>query len=184
MFRLLGKVVLKIWGFRVTGVIPRHLNKKIFAVVPHTSNWDFILGIATRLAHKFEVQYVAKSSLFKWPYGWFFKALGGIPVNRKKSTNFVDSVVEEIGRREKVSIAIAPEGTRKKVKKLKSGFYYIAKLSGIPIVLVKFDYQNKEVHFGEPFYPSDNEKEDLDYIYKYFEGVLGKIPKYSFGADI
>ena len=74
---------------------------------------------------------------------------------------------------------IAPEGTRKKVDKFKTGFYHIARLAGVPIVLTKFDWKNKIVDFGEIFYPTGDETKDLTYIWNYFKGVEGKIPELS-----
>jgi 1-acyl-sn-glycerol-3-phosphate acyltransferase len=181
MIKWICGILLKIWGFKITGIDPNQIKKKIYVVVAHTSNWDFPLGILTKGYAGLDVKYVAKASLFKWPYGWFFRALGGIPVDRSKSNNFVSSVANAIKSKDQISIALAPEGTRKKVDKLKSGFYYIAKEANVPIIPTKWDFKNKEVHFGEPFYPSDDEIKDLAFFDDYFKDVVGKIPEKSFG---
>lgn len=178
---LVGKVIFKTFGWKVDGEVPYHLPKKLYVVIPHTSNWDFPLGIALKMYKNMEVGFIGKKSLFKWPFGWFFRWLGGIPVNRKKTQGFIDSVVEAINQEERFSMSIAPEGTRGKVKKLKSGFYHIATKANIPIVYVKFDWQHKTVVFDKPRHVTGTIEEELAYIESYFDGVLGAIPKNSFG---
>jgi len=176
MIRIFCSLILKIWGFKQTGKYPQDIPKKLYIVYPHTSNWDFPLGILMKGAIPMDVRYVAKDSLFKWPYGFIFRALGGIPVDRKKRTNFVDMMVSLYKKYDRLSFAIAPEGTRKKVDKWKTGFYYIAVRAEIPIILVKFDYKNKEVHFSEPFFPTGDFDKDMQFIAKHFQGTIGKNP--------
>lgn len=156
------------------------VKKKIFAVIPHTTNWDFPVGVLLKGADKMNVQWVGKSSLFKWPYGWFFKALAGIPVDRSKKTNFVDAVVNKINEEDKISICVAPEGTRKPVLKLKSGFYWMAHKANVPLILTAFNWKEKEVEYSEPFWVSGNYEEDLPKIMAFFEGKLGKIPEFGY----
>jgi 1-acyl-sn-glycerol-3-phosphate acyltransferase len=181
MIKWICGLLLKIWGFKITGIDPNKIKKKVYVVVAHTSNWDFLLGILTKGYMGLDVQYVAKSSLFKWPYGWFFRMFGGIPVDRSKSNNFVEAVAEAIKKYDKISVSVAPEGTRKKVDKLKSGFYYIAKAANVPIVPVKFDFKNKVVDFGNPFTTTDDSEKDLMYFNDYFKDTVGKIPENSYG---
>ena len=183
MVKILASLVLKLLGFKITGQYPHHLKKKIIAVIPHTSNWDFPLGILVKWSLGAKINYIGKSSLFKMPYGWLFRSLGGIPVDRTKSSNTVQAIADTYDREEALTIAIAPEGTRKKVEKLKRGFYYIAKLAKIAIIFVKFDYQNKSIHFSTPYHPTDNEVDDWNYINSYFDGVHGKNPEKSFGHN-
>ena len=139
MFRLLAKWVLKLIGWKVVGQFPHHLDKYLIIAIPHTSNWDFPLGILIRTSLDIDIRFIGKSSLFKPPFGFLFRWLGGIPVNRLSRNNFVDKMVEVIQREDKFITVIAPEGTRAKAKKLKSGFYYIAKGAEIPIVMIQFD---------------------------------------------
>ena len=179
----LSKAILKLLGFRVTGNIRDKHKKKITVVVPHTSNWDFPLGLLVKSSIGMKANYIGKNSLFKPPFGWIFKALGGIPVDRSKSSNTVKSIVEAFRKSDEMNIAIAPEGTRKKVKHLKRGFYYIAKSAEIPIILVKFDYKNKEVHFSEPYFPTEDEAADWLYLENYWNGIEGKIPEKSYGYN-
>ncbi len=177
----ISRWILKLLGWKITGIVPNHIPKCIIIVVPHTSNWDFPLGLLVRSASQFKSNFIGKSSLFTWPFGYIFKALGGIPVDRSKSNNFVDSVVQVYKEREEIKVAIAPEGTRKKANRLKTGFYYIALGAEIPIVMVKFDYKHKEVNFAPEFYPSGDKEKDFKVINDHFKGVEGKIKSYSYG---
>jgi 1-acyl-sn-glycerol-3-phosphate acyltransferase len=181
MMSALSKFILKIVGWKITGRVPHNLKKNMLIVIPHTSNWDFPLGLLARSAAKIKVKFVAKHTLFKPGIGWFFKALGGIPVDRSKRGNTVQAMADLYDNRDELSIVIAPEGTRKKVDKLKRGFYFIAKTAKVPIIPIKFDFRVKEVHFGDPFYPTDDERADLDFFEHYFDGVEGKVSENSYG---
>jgi hypothetical protein len=121
---------------------------------------------------------MGKASLFKPPFGFFFRWLGGIPVDRSKNHNLVSATVEAFKREPRIHLVIAPEGTRKKVEKFKTGFYHIARLAGVPICLCKFNFETKEVFFDPNlFYPTDNEAADMDFIWNYFKGVKGGNPE-------
>jgi 1-acyl-sn-glycerol-3-phosphate acyltransferase len=174
---------MKLWGFKITGKIDAFPKKVMFTVIPHTSNWDFPLGIFTRSILGLHLKFIAKDSLFKPPHGFIFRWLGGIPIDRSKSNNYVDAVVDTINQYDDLSIAIAPEGTRKKVDKLKSGFYWIAHKANIPLVLVKFDFGHKEVNFSEPFFTTGDYEKDLIYINNHFKGVKGKNPELGYGIE-
>lgn len=182
MMSQISRWILNMLGWKIINRIPPNLKKYIIAVVPHTSNWDFPLGLLVRSALGLKTGFVGKSSLFKPPYGWIFYWLGGQPVDRSKRTNYVDQVAEVFQKREEFSMTIAPEGTRKKVDKLKTGFYYIAKKAEIPIILCKFDAGNKTIDLSEPFYPGNDSAKDIEYIENYFKGVRGLKPKNSFGV--
>lgn len=187
MGKLSSKVsgkILHILGWTVSGIEnQKKLPKKVFAVVPHTSNWDFALGLLLRQSVGLETYYLGKKILFRPPWGFLFRWLGGYPVDRSQHHQLVDSIVDIFDQRESFAITIAPEGTRRKVRSLKTGFYYIAKKAAIPIILTKFDAANKHISFSEPFYPTANTEEDLRYIEHYFSGVLGINPQKSFFAD-
>lgn len=184
MLKTLSQFILnKIWGWKIIGTIPDDLKKSILIVIPHTSNWDFPLGILVRTVIEKDIKFLAKSSLFKPLYGWLFKALGGYPVDRSKNNNMVDAVVDIFNNKEAFSIQIAPEGTRSKVDHLKTGFYYISLKAKVPLILTKFDYEHKQVVFSSPFYPTGNKEADFEFIYDYFRGVKGKHPEKSFLYD-
>ena len=180
MLSKISAFILKILGWEIVGQWP-DVKKFVLIVIPHTSNWDFPYGILIRKAMNRNIQYAAKDSLFKWPFGIFFRWSGGVPVDRSKSNNFVDAVVDIFNERDEFALCIAPEGTRKKVDKLKTGFYYIAKGAGVPIVMFRFDYGKRQFVASEPFYPTDDKEADFAVIRDYFKGVTGKIPEYGWG---
>ena len=179
MLSKLSAFLLKIWGWKVLGP-PPDMNKYICIVAPHTSAWDFPIGVLLRSSIKGDIKFVAKKSLFRPPLGWILRALNGVSVDRSKNTNFVDAVVNEYNKREKCAIQIAPEGTRERVEKFKTGFYYIAKKADIPVIMIKFDFANKEVVIRPPFYLTDDMEKDFEVIYDYFRGTIGKRPEKSF----
>jgi 1-acyl-sn-glycerol-3-phosphate acyltransferase len=148
-------------------------------VAPHTSNLDFFVGVLARAFIKEikDSKFLGKKELFQPPFGWIFRVLGGYPVDRSRKSNLVDAIVEIFDSKERFIIALAPEGTRKYVGKLKTGFYYIAQKANIPIVMVGFDYVKKEVIISQPFYTGKSIKTDMPLIMKFFKGISGKNPK-------
>ncbi|MBK6950172.1 MAG: 1-acyl-sn-glycerol-3-phosphate acyltransferase [Haliscomenobacter sp.] len=174
MAHLLAKwVYFKLWKWKLTGAFPSDIPKYIIIAAPHTSWWDLIMGFTVRAITGIKARYIGKDSLFKPPFGWFFRWTGGQPVDRSKSNNTVEAIVQLFQSREELIIALAPEGTRKKVSQLRSGFYYIALGASVPMVLVKLDFANKEVGVSEPLYPTGNKEEDFERILKFFRGVEG-----------
>ncbi|MDX1685866.1 MAG: 1-acyl-sn-glycerol-3-phosphate acyltransferase [Saprospiraceae bacterium] len=179
--QFISRLLLRLWGWRIEGAQRiRRLPKTLIAVVPHTSNWDFLLGLLVRSAAGLDTYYLGKKSLFRPPFGFLFRWLGGYPVDRSKHKNQVDAIVSLFNSRQRFSVAIAPEGTRKKVDQLRSGFYFIALKAGIPIILTTFDGENRLVTFSEPFYPTGEFEEDMRTIEKHFSGIKGIVPENSF----
>jgi len=176
LFRPLWLLGFNLFGWKVVGQLPKE-KKYICAVAPHTSNWDFIVGLGARsiLGIK-QAKFLGKSQLFRKPIGWFFRMIGGIPVYRDRSHDTVEQVATIIRSADKFILAIAPEGTRKKVSKLKTGFWYIAKASNIPIVPVGFDYRKKEVVVGEPLHVADLEI-DMATLMEFYTRISGKNPE-------
>lgn len=177
-----SKLILRLFGWQVKGSYPsvQEVPKAMVIVIPHTSNWDFPLGLLVRSAIGADIKFVGKSSLFKPPHGWLFRALGGHPVDRSKSTNYVQMMVDAFNAEESLHVVIAPEGTRSKVDRLKTGFYYIAKGAGIPIIMCRFDYEKKEVEFRSPYYLTGDIEKDFDVINEYFSGIKGKNPEQGY----
>jgi 1-acyl-sn-glycerol-3-phosphate acyltransferase len=153
------------FGWKVLGAVPEDLKKAVLAVIPHTSSKDFFIGLGARATLKRKIGYLAKQELFRSPIGFIFKWLGGTPVIRHKNMNLVESYAEAIRNADNMLFAIAPEGTRKNVQKLKTGFYYMALGGQIPIVPVAFDLAKKKVILGNPFFPSGNFEEDMREIF-------------------
>jgi len=160
------------------GEFPK-LDKCVVAVVPHTSWLDFFLGLLVRKVINQEINYIGKKSLFNPPFGWYFRWMGGAPIDRSKSSDTVTAIANIFNEKKVFRLALSPEGTRKKVDKWKTGFYYIAKTAKVPIVLVAFDYGNKQIKFSEPQEPSENIEQDFKTYKAFFKGVVGKIPEYT-----
>ncbi|MCI5083998.1 MAG: 1-acyl-sn-glycerol-3-phosphate acyltransferase [Saprospiraceae bacterium] len=180
MFRYISKWIMKWWGWSFKINFSDWPTKYIVAVVPHTSSWDFPIGIFSRSIYKQDIKFIGKKSLFKPGIGWLLKAMGGYPVDRSKRSNFVQAVVDIFNSKETFKIAIAPEGTRERVTKFKTGFYYIAKEANVPIILCQFDWEHKTVVFDTPFFPTDDKEADFAHIEDFFRGVKGYYPEKSF----
>ncbi|GAA4282149.1 1-acyl-sn-glycerol-3-phosphate acyltransferase [Gaetbulibacter aestuarii] len=171
-----------ILGWRVVGsenLDPAAIKKAVIIAVPHTSWHDFYIGILARKIIGLKANFVGKKELFAFPIGWFFRSLGGAPVDRYTNENKVDAIAKIFEGKEEFRLALAPEGTRKKVKEWRTGFYYIAKKAKVPIIMITFDFENKQNKISKPFYPTDDKEADFKFMHKFFEGVKGKIPEYS-----
>lgn len=173
-------IYFKLLGWRVTGFTDLNTVKKaVIIAAPHTHWYDFPIGVLLRSVLGVKVTFVAKKSLFKWPYGWIFKALGGAPIERVKNENQVQAIAKLFDNHDEFRIALSPEGTRKKVEQWRTGFYYIAKTAHVPIIMFTLDFQNKQNCFSEPFYPSDDTDADFKVIKSFYKNVVGKIPEFS-----
>ncbi len=180
MFRLIALIFTRyIFKFRLIGDFPK-LKKFVIIVVPHTSNWDFIVAIGARTILNEPIHFVGKKALFNPLTSWFFKGLGGMPLNRKKNEQVVDTIARMYAEEDCFRMAIAPEGTRKKVEAWKTGFYYIAQKAEVPILPIAFDWKNKEVIFHPLFIPTNDMDKDFGDLMKLFQGVEGKVKKNSF----
>ena len=174
MIRALSKFILKkIICWKVIGSLPSN-EKYVIAVVPHSSYFDLIIAVLIRTYSGLKIKFIGKKELFNPITSFFFKFLGGIPVDRSKNTNLVDEVVNLFDQNEIQILAIAPEGTRKKVKKWKSGFYYIALNANLPILMVSFDYIKKEVRINNKFYPTGDIKKDFIVLEKKVSDVISR----------
>lgn len=180
MLHALAKFIyFKVLGWQLVGEFP-DVKKCVVIVIPHTHWLDFPLGVIVRKVLNREIHYIGKKSLFQPPFGWFFRWMGGTPVDRSKKQKMVDAVADVFDSKEIFRFALAPEGTRKKVKALRTGFYYIAKKAQVPIVMVAFDYGKKQVKFSEPLWTTDNINLDFRKVRQFFKGVKGRIPEWSY----
>lgn len=180
--RFFWKLYLKLEGWKATNDFPHHLKKAVVIVAPHTYWKDFVIGIAIRSVVKIKhAKFLGKEELFHGPFGFIFRWLGGTPVDRFSKHGVVDQVVDKFNKADNLIIALSPEGTRKRVDKLRTGFYHIAKKAGVPIVMAALDYSKKEVWFSEPFYTSDDEADDFRKIIEFFAPVKGYYPEKGLG---
>jgi 1-acyl-sn-glycerol-3-phosphate acyltransferase len=148
--------------------------------MPHTRAHDFYLGIFTRGITQLQMNWVGKKELFRFPFGFYFRYMGGEPLDRTGGLNKVDSIASIFERKEIFRLAVAPEGTRKNVNELKTGFYYIALKANVPIIPVAFDFGKKEVNLGAPLMPTGDIESDLITLKQHYIGVEGKIPEYGY----
>lgn len=170
----LAKMSLKIIGWKVEYVLPES-KKYILIAAPHTSNWDLVIMLLVSIVCGIKLNWVAKDTLFKGLFGTYLRWLGGIPVNRRSNNNFTQQVIEIFNESEERIIVIAPEATRGKVEKWKSGFYYIAKGANIPIALGFLDYSKKIGGIGPSFYPDSSIEDSTRIIREFYKDIRGKI---------
>lgn len=181
MTRLFWKIWFKLTGWKVNGTLPSDIKKMVLLVAPHTSWKDILVGLATRSKLKiYEAKFLGKKELFDGVFGWYFRWLGGVPVDRFSKQGMVEQVVEMFNNNEEFKIGLSPEGTRKKVEKLRTGFYHIAKQASVPIVMVGFDFSKKEIILSEAFYTSDNEEADFKNIIDFYAPIKGRHPHLGF----
>jgi len=177
-------IFFRIMGWKIEGAFDENIKKCVAMVLPHTSWHDFYLGIFTRGISGVEINWVGKKELFRFPFGFYFRWMGGAPLDRVGSSNKVDAIAKIFEKRDEFRLGISPEGTRKKVSELRSGFYYIALKANVPIIPVAFDFGKKTVHIGKPFFPTSNYNDDLKILLNHFKGVVGKIPKSGFMPEL
>lgn len=172
-------ILFSIFKWKIIGNFPKELSKYVIIGAPHTSNYDFIIGLLIKIIKEVKINFLGKASLFVFPFGYFFRSVGGVPINRKKNMNMVDTTVNEFNQRAHFIIAISPEGTRSKVNKWKTGFYYIALQAKVPIVAFTFDFGKRQTQIFPPFYATGNIENDFNYLQSLFKNIEGKNPKNS-----
>ena len=172
----LGRLGMRVLGWNIEGAFP-DLPRFVIIVVPHTSNWDFFVGLSCDLALDMDASWLAKHSIFKGPWGPLLKSLGGIPVDRSTAHNVVAQVADEFARRDKLVLAVTPEGTRKKVKSWKSGYWHIARAAGVPIIPVGLDFRRKAAVIGEMRYPTDDIEKDEAVFKAFFDTISPRRPE-------
>lgn len=177
--RAIGRWLLQILGWRVTGRFPA-VPKIVVAVGPHTSNWDFIIGMAGILATGIDARFLMKKEAFIWPLSKFFVWLGGEPLDRKVRENTLEQIVEHFQTVDKLWLGITPEGTRKKVEHWKMGFLRIAEQAQVPVLLLGFDYSNKELVLDRLWPTTGNYEADADAIKAYMcSRFVGRHPHHQ-----
>ncbi len=179
--RWFSLIALKITGWRTHGRLPA-TPKFVLLGAPHTSNWDLPYMIFIIFSLRGKIYWMGKESLFRQPYKGFFKWLGGLPIDRSRSTNVVAQSIQRFNQNKTIILAIAPEGTRSRVKKWKTGFYHIAKGANVPIVLGFLDYRRKAGGIGPLIYPTGNIEADMKAIQSFYGNVYAKYPDKSISS--
>jgi 1-acyl-sn-glycerol-3-phosphate acyltransferase len=169
------------WGkWKVVSRVPEGLKKAVIAAAPHTGKEDFPVGIGAWYTENKSASFIAKKELFDGPMGFIFRSTGGIPIDRATSKNMVEQAAGFFKDRDELFLVIAPEGTREWRPRWKTGFYYIAKAAGVPIILAYMDFGKCEVGLGEVFYPTDDVEADFKYIEEFYSKFTAKVPsKYN-----
>lgn len=170
--RWLARTLLALSGWRIEGKVPDR-PKLVAIVAPHTSNWDFVLGIAAVFALGLDVRFLGKHTLFRPPLGWLMRWLGGTPVIRETPQGAVADAVDMIRREERVLLGIAPEGTRTRGTPWRSGFYNIALAAQVPILPVAFDGPARVVRLFAALEPGGDYAADLARLKAHYAGVRG-----------
>ena len=181
--RWLAKFIyFKLLGWKAVGntsFSKESVKQAIIIAAPHTSWHDFYIGVLLRKIADVKTNFVGKKELFTWPFGYYFRAIGGRALDRTSGQNKVEALAKLFNQSDEFLLTLAPEGTRKKVDNWKTGFYYIAKAANVPIIMFTLDFKNKQNKISEPFYPTDDMEADFKFLRSFFEGVEGKVKAYS-----
>lgn len=173
--RALSRGLLRINGWRFEGHLP-NLRKFIVIGGPHTSNWDFFVTMGLIFGLGVDISWMAKHTFIEGPLSPLLQAMGGVPVDRTKSSGVVGQIVEQFKRREHFVLALSPEGTRSKVRRWKTGFYHMAHGAGVPIVPIALDYPDRRIAILPPFTPGGDIETDLPKIQQMYAGFRGQNP--------
>ncbi len=172
-----SKWLLNLWGWKTEGEVPKEYKKLLIVEAPHTSNWDYLLGMLAITSIGVKVNVIIKKELFFWPLGFLLRKIGGISLDRSGNLSKVDALANLFKEKEELNLAITPEGTRSLSTKWKRGYYYIAVKAGVPILLTALDYKKKTGIFGKILHPTGNYEEDFKIIEDFYRGVVAKYPE-------
>ena len=183
LLRTVGRRCMELAGWRFVGALP-DLPKFALIIAPHTSNWDFMIGLAAKLALDLRANWFGKETLFRGILGRFMRVIGGRPVKRDSSEGVVAEVASVFGAEERFVLVVTPEGTRRRVTRWRTGFYHIARAARVPIVPVAFDWQRKEIVFHPPFHPTGELGRDLAALRALYRSEMAHHPEnFASGAD-
>ena len=174
--RTLGRMLMRFSGWRFEGELP-DVPKIVIAVAPHTTNWDFVIGVMALWALDIKISFLGKHTLFRGAFGKWMRSIGGIPVDRNSTHGVVGDVVETFARADRMVLALAPEGTRQLDRGFKKGFLHIAHGAGVPILLAYFDFSRKVIGFGPLFTTSGDVERDLAWVLNFYRPIRGKYRK-------
>jgi len=174
---IIGKIILFILAWKSDFPKEYRIDKFVIIAAPHTSNWDLLFAMAVFWKYKISVKYFIKDSYTKGLHGWFFKKMGAIGVNRKKTGNLVHYAASTIEKADRIALMVPAEGTRSKVEKWKMGFYHIAKKANVPVALGYLDYKKKVAGVGKLVNLSSDFDVDMSIIEDFYKGISAKYPE-------
>lgn len=169
-------LLFRLNGWKIVGTVPAETKKAVVIAAPHTSNWDFVYALAIFRMLKLKVRYLIKKEVYRFPLSILIKNTGGIPVERSRKQNLIEQIIQKLNESEELLVAIPAEGTRKRVDKWKSGFYYAALGAGVPVLPGYLDFKKKEGGFGPPIYLTGNKEEDMGKLRAFYADKMGKYP--------
>jgi 1-acyl-sn-glycerol-3-phosphate acyltransferase len=175
--KLLIRFIFWLIGWKIDPNAPTDIKKCVIVVGPHTSNWDFVLGKMAFMTYGVKAKFLIKKELFFFPLGFILKAMGGIPVDRKKTNNLTEAALEYFKQNETMYMVFSPEGTRSYNPNWKKGFYYIAQKAEVPIYICYVDYATKTGGFNSLYYPSGNVDFDINHIKEVLKQYKGRFPE-------
>lgn len=176
LWYIAARIYFTIFRWTVVDHVPDH-PKMVVIACPHTTNWDMPFMVAAAGILRVRINWLGKHTLFKFPYGWFMRLTGGLPVDRRGANGLVSSAAQIINNKEKIILAVAASGTRSKKDYWKSGFYHIAREAGVPIVCGYLDYAKKECGLGMSLIPTGDIQADMDKIRDFYKDKRGKYPE-------
>lgn len=173
--RLFARIFLTAIGWKLEGELPE-TPKFVLIAAPHTSNWDLPIMLSLAFLLRARVFWMSKESVFRWPFGGLMRWLGGIPIDRSKPNGVVGQSIERFNNSDALILAVPPEGTRKKVRRWKSGFYHIAVGANIPVGLGFLDYKRRRGGVNGLFHPTGDYEKDLGELQSFYAGITAKYP--------
>lgn len=173
---LFARAVFRLTGWRAEGAAP-NLPKFVMVAAPHTSNIDGFMLVLGAWLFRLKLYWMGKHTLFRAPFGWLLKAFGGVPIDRRAPRGAVQQMIQAFRDHERQILVVAPEGTRRKSDRWKSGFYYIAQGANVPIVLAYIDYARKVVGIGPVIHPSGDQDGDMRIIHEFYKDKVARYPE-------
>ena len=188
VFRIWGKSILRLWGWKVKAVQEELPERCVVVAAPHTSNFDFLIARSAFEILEMPVRFTIKKEWMGFPLGWLLRALGAIAIDRsvragEKKGSSVGAMAALFDSKEKLAILITPEGSRSLRTEWKTGFYHVARLAGVPLVLGYLDYEKKEAGIGKIIFPGDDFESDMALIMEFYSGIRAKFPE-QFSTDL
>jgi 1-acyl-sn-glycerol-3-phosphate acyltransferase len=175
VLRAFSRAFLRLTGWRIEGALPEGAPKAVLIAAPHTSNWDLPYTLMTAFYLRLKIYWMGKESIFRWPFGPLMRWLGGISVDRGRSTNLVAASADAIRVADgPLQLVVPPEGTRGRTRHWKTGFYFIALQAEVPIILAYMDYPRKLAGLGPVFVPTGDVDADMLKIKQFYAPFKGK----------
>jgi len=173
---IMARLALRMCGWRVEGSLPPGLARAVVIAAPHTTNWDLPYMLAVAFALGVRPSWLGKQELFRGPFGWLLRWLGGVPVDRSRRSNLVEQAVERLHAADRLFLVIPPSGTRSRAPHWKSGFYHVARGAQVPLVCAFLDYPRRTGGIGPVFVPTGDLHHDMDRLRLFYRDIRGKYP--------